>query len=138
MYSFDFQKRVRYGETDQMGYLYYGNYAQFYEIGRVEMLRSLGFTYKALEEEHHVFMPVVSMQVKYLRPAFYDELLNIRTTLRELPDKYITFHMEIFKENGKLCNAGSAKLCFEEKVTMKTIPPPEIMLIKLRPNFEKN
>jgi acyl-CoA thioester hydrolase len=138
MYSFDFQKRVRYGETDQMGYLYYGNYATYFEIGRVEMLRSLGFTYKALEEEHHVFMPVVSMQINYIRPAFYDELLTIRTTLKEMPGKYITFHMEIFKENGKICNVGRVRLCFVDKFTNKTIPTPEVMLKKLQPNFEEN
>lgn len=137
MYSFDFQKRVRYGETDQMGYLYYGNYATYYEIGRVEMLRSLGFTYRALEEEHKVMMPVVSMQVNYIRPAFYDELLNIRTTLKELPGKYITFHMEIFKENGKIANVGRVRLCFVDIETNKTIPTPEVMLEKLRPNFEE-
>ena len=70
MYTHDFQKRVRYGETDQMGYLYYGNYAQYYEIGRVEMLRSLGLTYKSMEEEFGVMMPVLSLQIHYLRPAF--------------------------------------------------------------------
>lgn len=137
MYSYDFQKRVRYGETDQMGYLYYGNYAQYYEIGRVEMLRSLGFTYKTLEEEHHVLMPVMSMQTRYVRPAFYDELLTIRTTLKSLPDKFITFHMEIFKENGKLCNGGSVKLCFVDRESNKTIPIPEVMLEKIKPHLEE-
>ena len=89
MYTHDFQKRVRYGETDQMGYLYYGNYAQYYEIGRVEMLRSLGLTYKAMEEELGVMMPVLSLQMRYVRPAYYDELLTIRTALRRIPDQFI-------------------------------------------------
>ena len=91
MYTHEFQKRVRYGETDQMGYLYYGNYPQYYEIGRVEMLRSLGLTYKAMEEEQGILMPVVSMNIRYVRPAHYDELITIRTTLRQLPGKFITF-----------------------------------------------
>ena len=138
MYSYDFQKRVRYGETDQMGYLYYGNYAQYYEIGRVEMLRSLSFTYKSLEEDYATLMPVMSMQVRYVRPAYYDELLTIRTTVRNLPDKFIIFHMEIFKENGKLCNGGSVKLCFVDKATNKTIAAPEVMLDKLKPHFEED
>ncbi len=137
MYSFDVKKRVRYGETDQMGYLYYGNYAQYFEIGRVEMLRSLGLTYKEMEQEHGIWMPVVYMETRYVRPALYDELLCIRTTLRQLPEKFITFHMEIFNEKNKLVNGGSVKLCFVKADTGKTIHAPEFLLEKLRPYFEK-
>jgi len=136
MYSFDHQKRVRYGETDQMGYLYYGNYAQYFEIGRVEMLRSLGLTYKEMEQEHGIWMPVVYMETRYVRPALYDELLTIRTTLRKLPEKFITFHMEIFNEKNKLVNGGSVKLCFVDASVGKTIYTPEFLLEKLRPYFE--
>ena len=135
MYSHEFQKRVRYGETDQMGYLYYGNYAQYYEIGRVEMIRSLDLTYKALEEEHRVMMPVMSMQMRFVRPARYDELVTIRTTLRKFPTKEIIFHMEILNERGKLINGGSVKLCFVDMETNKTVPTPEVLLAKLRPFF---
>ncbi|MEO1715030.1 MAG: thioesterase family protein [Bacteroidota bacterium] len=135
MYSHEFQKRVRYGETDQMGYLYYGNYAQYYEIGRVEMIRSLDLTYKALEEEHRVMMPVMSMQMRFVRPARYDELVTIRTTLRKFPTKEIVFHMEILNERGKLINGGSVKLCFVDMETNKTVPTPEVLLAKLRPFF---
>ncbi|MEL7122159.1 MAG: thioesterase family protein [Bacteroidota bacterium] len=137
MYTHEHQKRVRYGETDQMGYLYYGNYAQYYEIGRVEMLRSLGFTYKNMEETLKVMMPVVSLNVRYLRPAYYDDLLTIKTTLKELPGKYITFHMEILNENNKLINGGTVKLCFVDMNTKQTVIAPEILLEKLRPFFEK-
>lgn len=137
MYSYDFKKRVRYGETDQMGYLYYGNYAQYYEIGRVEMLRSLGLTYKEMEQEHGIWMPVVSMEMRFVRPGFYDELLTIRTTLRQLPEKFITFHVEIFNEKSKLINGGSVKLCFLEAKSGQTISAPEFLLAKLRPHFEK-
>lgn len=137
MYSFDFKKRVRYGETDQMGYLYYGNYAQYYEIGRVEMLRSLGLTYKEMEQEHGIWMPVVALDMRFVRPGFYDELLTIRTTLRQLPEKFITFHMEIFNEKRKLVNGGSAKLCFLDAKTGRTISAPAFLLDKLQPYFEK-
>lgn len=137
MYSYDFRKRVRYGETDQMGYLYYGNYAQYYEIGRVEMLRSLRITYKEMEQEHGIWMPVVSLDMRFVRPGFYDELLTIRTTLRELPEKFIRFHMEIFNEKMKLINGGSVKLCFVEASSGQTISAPEFLLEKLRPHFEK-
>lgn len=136
MYTHDFQKRVRYGETDQMGYLYYGNYAQYYEIGRVEMLRSLGLTYKAMEEELGVMMPVLSLQMRYVRPAYYDELLTIRTALRRIPDQFITFHVEIYNEKNKLVNGGSVKLCFVDKKSSKTIDAPAYLIEKLRPFFE--
>lgn len=133
----EFQKRVRYGETDQMGYLYYGNYAQYYEIGRVEMLRASGLTYREMEQERGVLMPVVSLQMRYVRPAYYDELLTIRTTLRRLPDKFITFEVEIFNENRKLVNGGSVRLCFVDAKSGTTIPAPEFLLEKLKAHFEK-
>lgn len=133
----EFQKRVRYGETDQMGYLYYGNYAQYYEIGRVEMLRASGLTYREMEQERGVLMPVVSLQMRYVRPAYYDELLTIRTTLRRLPEKFITFEVEIFNENRKLVNGGSVRLCFVDAKSGKTVPAPEFLLEKLRAHFEK-
>jgi len=135
MYQHDFQKRVRYGETDQMGYLYYGNYAHYYEIGRVEMLRSLGLTYKSMEEEHGILMPVMSLQMRFVRPAYYDELLTIRTALRKLPDQFITFYVEIFNEKNKLVNGGSVKLCFVDKNSNKTIAAPNYLLDKLKPYF---
>ncbi len=136
MFAHDFQKRVRYGETDQMGYLYYGNYPAYYEIGRVEMLRSLGLTYKALENEHRVMMPVMSLQMRYVRPARYDELLTIRTTLRKMPDRFITFHVDILNERKKLVNGGSVKLCFVDMDTNKTVPVPPVLGSKLEPFFE--
>ena len=138
MYTHEFQKRVRYGETDQMGYLYYGNYAQYYEIGRVELIRSLGLTYKALEAEHGIIMPVMSMNIRYVRPALYDELISIRTTLRKLPGQFIVFHMELFNEAGKLINGGTVKLCFVEIASQRTIPAPDFLVEKLKPYFEKD
>ncbi len=136
MYSHEYTKRVRYGETDQMGYLYYGNYAQYYEIGRVEMLRSLGLTYKAMEEEQGILMPVVSMQIRYVRPARYDERITIRTTLRQLPARFITFHMELFNEAGKLINGATVKLCFVSTENGQTIPAPKLLVNQLKPYFE--
>lgn len=131
MYSFDTQVRVRYGETDQMKYLYYGNYAQYYEVGRVELIRSLGLSYKQLEEELGVMMPVLSLQMRYVRPALYDDLLTIRTTLRTMPDKFITFHCEIFNAQKKLVNGGSVRLCFVDMTTGKTINTPDYLREKL-------
>ena len=137
MYQHEFKKRVRYGETDQMGYLYYGNYAQYYEIGRVEMLRSLGLSYKEMEQKG-VMMPVVTLNVRYVRPALYDELITIRTTLREIPDRFIVFHMELFNENNKLINGGTVKLCFVDTTTYKSVSVPNYLLEKLATYFEED
>lgn len=135
MYVHTFQKRVRYGETDQMGYLYYGNYAQYYEIGRVEMLRSLGITYKNLEEDYGTFMPVLHLECRYVRPARYDDLLTIETTLRKLPSKDIIFNMEIRNEAGKIVNGGRVRLCFLDRHMEKAVNAPAVLLDVLKPFF---
>ena len=131
MFITETQVRVRYGETDPMGYLYYGNYAQYYEVGRVEALRALGLTYKEMEAVHYVMMPVMSLQMRYVRPALYDELLTVRTTVRHLPTDTITFYMEIFNEKKKLVNGGSVKLCFVDMKTNRTVAPPQYLIEKM-------
>ncbi len=135
MFTHETQVRVRYGETDQMGYLYYGNYAQYYEVGRVEAIRSLDLSYKDMEEKHGVMMPVMSLQMRYVRPALYDELLTIRTTVRHFPTDTITFFVEIFNEKKKLVNGGSVKLCFVERASNRTVPPPQYLTAALAPFF---
>lgn len=118
-----------------MGYLYYGNYAEYYEVGRVETIRSLGISYKALEEEHGIWLPVVSLESRFVRPAYYDELLTVRTEIRRLPNEYIVFHVEIFNEKRKLINGGRVRLCFFDANTKKVIPAPELLLEKLKHFF---
>ncbi len=135
MFTYETQVRVRYGETDQMGYLYYGNYALYYEVGRAEMIRSLGLSYQEMEKKLGVMMPVMSLQMRFVRPALYDELVTIRTTLRELPTSTIMFHHELFNEKKKLLNGGSVKLCFVEMTTNKTVGAPPYLLDKLTPFF---
>lgn len=137
MYTTSTIHRVRYGETDQMAYLYYGNYALLYEIGRVEMLRELGLTYANMEAVHGVMLPVMSLNQRFVRPGRYDELLTINTTLRKMPVDTITFHVEIRNEKEKLVNGGSVKLCFVDMSTGKAVPAPEYLLEKLRPYFEE-
>ncbi len=123
MYTSETQIRVRYAETDQMGVVYYGNYAQYYEMGRAEAIRQLGFTYRELEALG-IKMPVTAMSSRYLRPALYDDLLTIKTTLRKLPEgSVIEFHHEVYNEGGELLNTGSVSLVFydfekREKVKM--------------------
>lgn len=119
-----------------MGYLYYGNYAQYYEIGRVELIRSMGITYKEMEEDWKIMMPVASMEVKYLRPVFYDEEITIRTIIKELPEKFVNFNCELYNEAGKLVNAAKVKLCFVDMQTSKTCPKaPEQLIEKLKVAF---
>jgi acyl-CoA thioester hydrolase len=119
------QVRVRYGETDRMGYVYYGNYPLYYEVGRVEALRALGLSYQKMEDDLMVFMPVMSLQVKYVRPCFYDELLNLETSIPHLPGDTIQFNTDIIKSDGKLANRGLVTLCFVDKNTNKRVPVPK-------------
>jgi acyl-CoA thioester hydrolase len=127
MYETLTQLRVRYAETDQMNVVYYGNYAQYFEVGRVESIRNLGLTYKDMEASG-VIMPVVEMNVKYLRSAKYDDLLTIKTALRELPDDHrIEFHQEVFNEEGKLLTSGKVVLYFLQAATYeKTVMPANL------------
>ncbi|MEX0966815.1 MAG: thioesterase family protein [Bacteroidia bacterium] len=123
MYSFDTQLRVRYSETDRMGYLYYGNYATFYEVGRVEAMRSLGLSYKELEDQG-ILLPVRDLQSRFLKPAYYDELLRVRTTIPEMPGLRIVFKYEIFRQDDELINLGETTLVFIDAGTKRPVLPP--------------
>ena len=127
MYQSETRVRVRYGETDQMGYVYYGMYAMYYEVARVESLRQLGLTYRSIEEMG-VMMPVLENKSKYLAPALYDENLRIVTTLRELPGVRIRFDYEIYNEAGSLLHTGETLLAFVSKATGRPCRPPEVMM----------
>lgn len=126
--------RVRYGETDQMGYVYYGFYAMYYEVARVESLRQLGVTYKEIEAMG-VIMPVLENKSKYLAPARYDELLKITTTIREKPGVKIKFEYEIFNEQDKLIHQGETLLVFVDKQSNRPCRPPSVMENILQPFF---
>jgi len=115
--------RVRYGETDQMGFVYYGVYAQYYEVGRVEEMRSLGFSYREMEESG-VLMPVINLTVNYKKPAKYDDEVRIVTTVKEMPGVRITFHYECYNQHNELLNTGSVTLVFIDKVKNKPMQPP--------------
>lgn len=135
MYSFETKIRVRYGETDQMGYMYYGNYAEFYEVGRVEMLRSLGMTYRSMEESG-VMMPVLDMRCKYLKPALYDEEITVKVILDKMPGIKIHFRYELFNEQPQLINEGETTLVFIDIEKNKPCLPPADFLNRLKPYFE--
>ncbi|HEY4336016.1 MAG TPA: thioesterase family protein [Puia sp.] len=135
MYVSETQVRVRYAETDQMNIVYHGNYAQYFEVGRVEAIRQLGFSYKDLESTG-IIMPVIEWTAKFLRPAHYDDLLTIRTTLKDWPTDYrIEFHQEVYNPRGKMITTGLVRLYFLVAKTMeKTNMPPE-MADRLKPWF---
>lgn len=126
--------RVRYAETDQMGYVYYGNYATYYEVARVECLRNLGFSYKIMEEQG-IMMPVVENSSKYIRPAKYDDLLTIKIFVKEMPSKRITFEYEIYNEREKLINLGVTILAFVNVKNGRACNAPESIIALLKPFF---
>lgn len=127
---------MRYAETDQMNVVYYGNYAQYFEVGRVESIRQLGYTYKDMEASG-VIMPVVDLHVRYLRPATYDDLLTIKTQIRELPVNHqIEFYQEVFNEAGKMLTSGKVTLYFLELTTRRKTNMPEVLRERLAPYFE--
>jgi len=119
--------RVRYAETDQMGVVYYGNYPQYFEIGRVEALRTLGLTYKEMENRG-IMLPVLKLEIKYIAPATYDDLIEIKTEIRKIPGTRITFHHEIRNEEGKLLTIGEVQLVFVDIKTRKPVMAPQYFL----------
>lgn len=137
MYESTTQLRVRYAETDQMNVVYYGNYAQYFEVGRVECIRQLGYTYKDMEASG-VMMPVIELNIKYLRPATYDELITVKTQIRELPnDHRIEFFQEVFNEKGKMLTSGKVLLYFLIMQTWQKTSMPEAFRSRLAPFFEE-
>jgi acyl-CoA thioester hydrolase len=136
MYTHIHQIRVRYADTDQMGYVYYGHYACYYEEARSEAIRALGFPYKEIERKG-IMLPVSRMSVKYIAPALYDEVITIRTLVDELPGRMIKFRYEIYNEAAKLINEGETQLVFVDAVTRKMAHAPQEILDKLRPYFLK-
>lgn len=132
MYKHEHKHRAIYADTDQMGVVYYGNYARFFEIGRTEALRTLGIAYSDLEKSG-VMMPVTRMNIRYIRPLLYDELITIVTVVKEMPSRIIVFHHELQNEKGeKLCEAET-QLMFMNSTTRKVMRVP----IMLQEKFQK-
>lgn len=135
MFVTETQLRIHYALTDQMGVVYYGHYAQFYEIGRTEAIRQIGFTYKEIEAMG-IIMPVVDMHSRFLRPAKYDDLITIKTLVKEMPAHHkIIFHSEIYNEKDELLNTGDTTLFFIDAGTMKRCEMPELLKEKLKGYF---
>ena len=134
MYTHNTKIRVRYGETDQMGYVYYGNYAEYYEVARVEMLRSLGMDYASMESSG-VMMPVLELNCKFIKPALYDQEITIKTTIQDLPGVRIHFKYELFNQAEELINIGTTTLVFVDMVKNRPCSPPENFMEKLKVFF---
>src|SRR5690606_19160822 len=132
MFKFSCNIRVRYGETDQMGYVYYGNYAQYYEVARVEMLRSLGTSYKDMEN-NGVMMPVLDLYCKYIKPGRYDENLTITGMIKEKPGIRIKFDNEIHNEKLESIKIGETILVFVNIQKNTPCLPPEDFNKKMAP-----
>ena len=130
MKNYEFQVRVRYAETDQMGVVYHGNYAQYFEMGRVEWLRNLGLSYKWMEE-NGIMLPVVSLSMNYKKPARYDDLLTVKTLFKKLTSVRIEFDYEIYNEEGELLTIGNSILVFVDTKTGRPVLPPKYVTERL-------
>ena len=125
--------RVRYAETDQMGFVYYGNYAQYFEIGRVKALKKVGLSYRDLEESG-IMLPVMDLNIQYKKAAKYDDLIRVETTIPEMPTNRIKFEYLIYREE-ELLASGSTTLFFMEKETGRPIRPTEDFINRLKPHY---
>jgi len=135
MFHAETKVRVRYAETDQMGYVYYGNYAMYFEVARVEALRAAGFSYKQMEDDG-IIMPVLDLQTQFIKPGKYDELLTIKTTIPEMPGIRIKFEYEVVNESGEIITKGLTTLTFLKKESHKPCRPSQYLLDLLRPYFQ--
>ena len=129
MYTHKTKLRVRYGETDQMKYAYYGIYAQYFEVGRVELLRSLGLSYKYLEEIGYK-LPVVNFNIDYKKPAYYDDELTIETTVFKIPKVKIVFNYKTYNSSNELLNTAETTLVFVDLNTGKPCQAPMLLIDK--------
>ena len=131
MFYHKIEIRVRYGETDQMGVVYHGNYAQYLEIGRIEWLRHLGVSYKKMEEEG-IILPVISLSLNFKKSATYDDIICVKTFLRKLPTAKIEFEYEITNEAGEILTTANTTLAFIDARTKRPVRCPQYILDKLQ------
>ncbi|SHJ95813.1 acyl-CoA thioesterase [Epilithonimonas mollis] len=128
--------RVRYGETDPMKYVYYGNYAEYFEVARVELFRKLGMSYDEIEKKG-IFLPVSEYKIKYLKPALYDQLLEIHTYIRKIPGVKIEFDYEIYNQDKIKITEASTTLFFLDAETNKIVRCPDFLLDLIKENWKE-
>ena len=134
MYYIETKIRVRYGETDKMGYLYYGHYPEYFEVARTDLIRSLGISYKEIEDSG-IIMPVKSLRVDYKSPAHYDDLLTIKAILNKLPEIKLDIDYEIHTEDKKLICKGNTVLAIVDATTHRLRRAPDYFLEALKKYF---
>lgn len=137
MFLWKTKLRVRYAETDRMGYAYYGNYATYFEVARVEAMRALGMSYKSLEDDG-VLLPVSEFNIKYKKPAYYDDELTIVVRVIEMPQVRFSFNYETYNKAGDLLNTAFTQLVFVNKATGKPMVIPDSFLVLISPHFEND
>lgn len=134
MFCTETKIRVRYGETDRMGYMYYGHYPEYFEVARTDMIRALGISYKEIEDKG-VIMPVRSLHADFKKPALYDELLTVKSCLKSLPESRLDIDYEIFNHEGELICTGNTVLVFVDSGTRRLQRCPEFFLTAVRKFF---
>ena len=137
MYSHEIEIRVRYGETDMMGYLYYGYYSFYYEQARVDTMRNLGIPYKQMEAMGYL-LPVSDMHIKFLKPAYYDDIVKIKCLIKKMPLVRHVFYYEMYNSEGELINQAETTLVYLDKDTRKPVPCPQFILDLLKPYFPES
>lgn len=135
MYISNTNLRVKYADTDAMGVVYHGTYAQYFEVGRAEAFRALGYTYKKFEDDGFA-LPIVEVKMRFRKPAKYDDLLDIRTIIKEFPNRKLTIYTEIYNENKQMLASGEIIFIFVKSHNMKPIIAPEQFKSILLPFFE--
>lgn len=134
MYRSSFDLRVRYGETDRMGFLFHAHYANYYEIGRTESIRQLGLSYRQIEEAG-VLMPVTDLSIKFLLPAHYDERITVVSTIPKMPEVRMIVEGEMINEAGQCINRSEVKLTFLDAASKRIVTAPQTLTDKLAPYF---
>ena len=122
--------KVRYAETDQMGVVHHGNYAQYLEIARIDWLEKICISYKSMEK-NGIMLPVYEMNFKFKKSAFFDDQLKIFTSLRQRPDVKIIFDYKIYNQDGELLTTANTVLVFMDAKTRRPIRCPDYVLEKL-------
>jgi len=122
--------RIRYDEVDKMGFVYHGNYARYYHIGRTQLLKKLGISDKALESQN-IIIPVFEMNIRYLKPVFYDDLIRIKTTLKILSGVKLKFHHSVYNQDNEIINKADSTLVFVNSKSNKAVRIPKSVMDKL-------
>jgi|LGVE01.1.fsa_nt_gb acyl-CoA thioester hydrolase len=135
MLSYSYKIRVNYSDTDKMGFVHHSNYAKIYENARWETLRHFGIPYSEIESQG-IFMPVINMDFKFIKPAYYDDVLTVVTRISELPSVKMNFAFELHNSSGKIINTATLSCAFIDSETSKVLRPPKILIDKLRSKIE--